>query len=99
MGAFMRDKITKYLRQAVAGTCLLTLALSPVAGYSQVPQPVPVPDTGQPVPVPSPGQPLPAPAPAAQDAPALSPNQVHGPVAPIALCADPLISQVLVAAT
>src|SRR5215831_16186042 len=98
MGAFMRDKITKYLRQAITGTCLLTLVLSPLAGYSQVPQPVPVPDTGQPIPVPSTGQPIPVPA-TAQPAPALSPNQLEGLVAPIALYPDPLISQVLVAAT
>src|SRR5215475_13123685 len=98
MGAFMRDKITKYLRQAIAGTCLLTLALSPLAGYSQVPQPVPVPDTGQPIPVPSTGQPIPVPA-TAQPAPALTPNQLEGLVAPIALYPDPLISQILVAAT
>jgi uncharacterized membrane protein YgcG len=99
MGAFMRDKITKYLRQAIAGTCLLTLALSPLAGYSQVPQPVPVPDTGQPIPVPDTGQPIPVPAATTQQAPALSPNQLEGLVAPIALYPDQLISQVLVAAT
>src|SRR5215472_12373308 len=99
MGAFMRNKITKYLRQAIAGTCLLTLALSPLAGYSQVPQPVPVPDTGQPIPVPSTGQPIPVPATTAQPAPALTPNQLEGLVAPIALYPDPLISQILVAAT
>jgi len=95
----MRNKITKYLRQAIAGTCLLTLALSPLAGYSQVQQPVPVPDTGQPIPVPSTGQPIPVPATTAQPAPALTPNQLEGLVAPIALYPDPLISQILVAAT
>jgi uncharacterized membrane protein YgcG len=99
MGAFMRDKIAKYLRQAIAGTCLLTLALSPLEGYSQVPQPAPLPDTGQPIPVPDAGQPIPVPATTAQPAPALSPNQLEGLVAPIALYPDPLISQVLVAAT
>src|SRR5262249_34526263 len=100
MGAFMRDKITKYLRQAIAGACLLTLALSPLAGYSQVPQPVPVPHTGQPIPVPATGAPIPVPGPTAQQpAPALSPNQLEGLVAPIALYPDQLISQVLVAAT
>jgi uncharacterized membrane protein YgcG len=96
----MKDKIAKYLRQAIAGTCLLTLALSPLSGYSQqAPQPVPLPDTGQPIPVPDAGQPIPVPPATAQQTPALSPNQLEGLVAPIALYPDQLISQVLVAAT
>jgi len=53
--------------------------------FSQVPVPV---DTGQPIPVDT-GQPIPV----------LSPDQLQGLVAPIALYPDPLVSQILVAAT
>ena len=84
----MRDRIKKYFRQAVAGTCLLALTLTPAVGFSQAPLPVPAPvDTGTPIPVPSSQQPL------------LAPNQLDGLVAPVALYPDPLISQVLVAST
>jgi hypothetical protein len=48
----MRETLTRYFRSAVTGTCLLALALTPSAGFSQVPQPVPGPvDTGEPIPV------------------------------------------------
>jgi hypothetical protein len=78
----------QYFRQAVAGTCLLTLAFTPAVGFSQAPLPVPAPvDTGQPIPVPSANQAL------------LSPNQLDGLVAPLALYPDPLVSQILVAST
>src|ERR1043165_4109725 len=65
--------------------CLMALLLSPVMLFSQVPVPV---DTGEPVPVDT-GQPIPV----------LSPEQLQGLVAPIALYPDPLVSQILVAAT
>jgi hypothetical protein len=86
----MRDQITKSFRRVVAGTCILALALIPAVGFSQAPQVVPLPvpgDTGQPIPVQSVNQPL------------LAANQLDGLVAPLALYPDPLISQILVAAT
>ncbi len=64
---------------------LIALMLSPLMLFSQVPIPV---DPGQPVPVDT-GQPIPV----------LSPYQLQGLVAPIALYPDPLVSQILVAAT
>lgn len=87
----MREKITKHLRQGVAAVCLLALSLAPAVVLSQVPEPIPVPsaavDTGQPIPVP------------AAEQPPMSPNQLDDLVAPLALYPDPLVSQVLVAAT
>ena len=47
----MIEKLTRYFRPALAGICVLTLALIPSAEFSQI-TPVPVPtDTGQPIPV------------------------------------------------
>ena len=77
----------------MAAACLFALALTPAVGFTQVPQPIPVPsapavpDTGQPIPVPAAEQPL------------LNPNQLDNLVAPLALYPDPLVSQILVAAT
>src|SRR5579883_1858351 len=88
-GAFMKDKLMRSMRRIVAGGCLLALALTPSAVFSQ--QPIPVPDTGQPIPVPDAGQAAPAPV--------LSANELDGLVAPIALYPDPVISQILVAST
>jgi len=93
-GLEMRQKMTRYFRQGVATVCLLALALTPAVGFSQVPQPIPMPsvpamptDTGQPIPVPAANQPL------------LSANQLDNLVAPLALYPDPLVSQILVAST
>jgi Protein of unknown function (DUF3300) len=84
----MRQQLQKISRRTVAGLCLLGLTILPFTGFSQVPVPAPLPQQPPPIAVDD-GQPVPV----------MAANQLDGLVAPIALYPDPLISQILVAAT
>jgi hypothetical protein len=80
----MKIQLQSLSRRTVAGISLLALTLFPFVAFSQVQLPPP------PIAVDD-GQQAPIPV--------MSPNQLDGLVAPIALYPDPLISQILVAAT
>jgi len=80
----MRVTSSSYFLKVVGAIVVLLLANSPSTLFAQAP--IPVPDEQAPVSVPGPG-------------PAMAANQLDGLVAPIALYPDPLLSQILVAAT